>query len=806
MDLGTAFQPPPMAPPAVGDLATNTRITGKLLELLRTGKIDKTQKDPYEDEKALLKFFEECKKEALDNRWVHERSWWRNLLYFLGRHWIYYDTSRGQWMDKRLAKWIPRPVTNKIAEVHQTILSLFEAVDLIAKARPTGSRPKDISTSEVADKMEPAIRAEHEMSRIQRCADFWLIAVGNVFLHPWWDKFAEDASTLQTFQTCGICGTNNASADVETSGTCETCDMPMARTADASTISSGKGKTDVCSPWEIAFSPGYSDFHEVPYVIRLRWRTKAWVEKAYPELALKLRFDKSSNERSIQLLRSLAVQSDLSANPLALMAGSGLEQGEGIVEYELWQKPNRTYPKGLMMRVMGDTQPELVEDEGQSLPGPLPYMTPQGDAIWPWIHEPYERIGGRVWGRSPLDSIIQKNDQLNQHDSLVQLIVQRTSNPVWLEPKGAEVKKFTGEPGLVVRYNPLIAGGAAKPERIEGSNVPASLNNLRQQYLSDIEMLAGTPDVLKGAKPAGVEAFSAMQLLVERSQSRFGMVLSERGEGYRLWYQIALELERAFGPDERFFAVIGPNGTWQGTQFKKADLMGSIQIVIEDGSQAPKTNLGKRAAVQQLQQLAVLNPQDPDQTYSILRIFGQQELLPSLDADVKSALQEQDAFERWILSPLSQMVPGPPPTDPMTGAPLMGPMGLPLPGATQPMAPSPMLRKPWHSDVIHMSEHRKWALSDAARQMFAKRPDVEQQYTKHMADHEAAQMATLAGQPKFFQMPPMLAAPPGPPGSPTPPPGAPGVGQALSNSNRESGSPADAGREVAQGTEGVARA
>ena len=796
-DLGFALQPSPIGAPDIG--APTPAITAKLLELLRTGGIDKTTTDPYADQGALLKYFNECKDEALENRWIHERAWWRNLLYFLGRHWIYYDTSRGQWMDKRLAKWIPRPVTNKIAEVHQTILSLFEAVDLIAKARPTGNRPQDISASEVADKMEPAIRAEHDMARIQRTADFWLIAVGNVFLHPWWDKFAEDAPTLQTFTTCPYCHHVAASADCQTDGQCPKCDMPMPPEPPRSTLACGKGKTDVCSPWEIAFSPGYTDFREVPYVLRLRWRTKAWVEKAYPDLAKTMRFDKTTNERSIQLLRSLAVQSDLSANPLALIAGGGVEQGEGTTEYELWVKPNRTYPKGLFMRVMGDTHPQIIDDPDQSLPGPLPYVTPQGDAIWPWIHEPYERIGGRVWGRSPLDAIIQKNDQLNQHDSLVQLIVQRTSNPVWLEPKGAEVKKFTGEPGLVVRYNPLIAGGAAKPERIEGSNVPSSLNALRQQYLTDIELLAGTPDVLKGSKPAGVEAFSAMQLLVERSQSRFGMVLSERGEGYRLWYQIALELERAFGPDDRFFAVIGPNGTWQGQQFKKADLMGTVQIVIEDGSQAPKTNLGKRAAIQQLQQLQVLNPQDPDQTYSILRIFGQQELLPALDADVKSALQEQDAFERWALSSASQMMPGPFQVDPMTG--------IPGPGPPQPISPSPMIRKPWQNDAIHLSEHRKWALADAARQMFQKRPEIEQAYLAHMADHEATNMTTAAGQPKFFQMPvlppPLPGAEPGPSG---PPPGAPGVGQALTNSNRESGNPADAGREVAQGTEGIARA
>lgn len=782
LGLGTAIQPPPMAPPEAGP--PTPEITEKLFQLLRTGQIDpKKQRDPYKDNEGLMKTFKEIKAEVLDNRWIYERSWWRNLLYLLGRHWIYYDATRGQWMDKRLAKWIPRPVTNKIAEVHQTILSLFESVDLVAKARPTGNQPKDINAAEIADKLEPAIRAEHEMSRVQRNADFWLIAVGNVFLHPWWDKFAEEASTLQTFSTCPYCQNNTPNAELIATGKCGTCDMQMDPPDEInSMLAGGKGTTDVCSPWEVAPPPGYSDFKEVPYLLRLRWRTKPWVEKHYPELAKKITFDKGSDERSLQLLRSLASQTDVGGNPMALLSGGGMEQGEGIAEYELWMKPTRDYPKGLMMRVMGDKSPVIVEDESQSIPGPLPYITPQGMAIWPWIHIPYERIGGRIWGRSPLDAIIQKNDQLNQLDSLVQLIVQRSSNPIWLEPKGSEVKKFSGEPGLVVKYNPNIAAGNAKPERIEGSNVPASLNNLRMQLLEDINLLAGVQDVLKGAKPAGVEAFSAMQLLVERSQSRFAMVLSERGEAYRAWYQCAIELERTFGPVQRFFSVVGPNGTWQGESFQKADLSGALQIIIEDGSQAPKTNLGKRAAIQQLQQLQLLNPQDPDQQYAILRTFGQQELLPSLDADVKSALQEQDSFERWAVSPNSMPQP----------APMMDPMSGAVVGETLMVPQSPFVRKAWQNDMIHLSEHRKWALADAASELFKARPDLEQVFVQHMAQHEVGVMMSQSGQPRFA--PPIPVQPPA---------GGAGAGQALNNSNRESGNPADAAKETGQGTEGA---
>jgi hypothetical protein len=447
--------------------------------------------------------------------------------------------------------------------------------------------------------------------------------------------------------------------------------------------------------------------------------------------------------------------------------------------------------------VAGDQSPTIVRDETQGMPGPLPYTTADGNPLFTWVHIPYERFGGRIWGRSPHDRIIHKNDQLNQTDSLVQLIIQRMSNPVWLEPKGSEVKKFTGEPGLVVKYNPLLAAGNAKPERIEGSNVPHSVIAWRQQQLIDIETLSGTTDALKGARPAGVEAFSAMQLLVERAQSRFAMVLSERGMGYRQWYKIALEIERAYGPEERFFAVMGPNGTWQNQIFKQSDLTGSVQVIVEDGSQAPKTNLGKRASIQQLQQMGIVNPKDPDQAYTILKIYGETELMPVLDLDVKSALQEQDAFERWSQSAESMMAAQQQGmmsqayatvADPTTGQPMQAP----------PME-TPFVRKPWQNDPVHLSEHRKWALSDTATQLFAQRPELEAPFAAHLAEHETQAMLQSTGMPRFGGAVPMLPGPGQEPGH------GPGAGQALSNSTRESGNPADV-KEVAQGTENIPRA
>lgn len=734
--------------------------------------------DPYQDRAAILQFFKECKEEAYSGRWIFERTWWRNILYILNRQWIYYDVSRNQWQDKRLAKWIPRPVTNKMADTLQAIRSVFDGVNLAIVARPNGDTPRDVSTASVADAYSGPLQEEHQIKKKFSDADFWMIATGNVFLHPRIDKRGESGTVTVALEQCGDCGQAFLPSEILNAGNacpqCKSQNLLGATSPDgapmARKLATGKGETDVCSPFEIAGPTGYASFDDWPYLIRSRWRAKHWWEKNYPALAKTLMFDKMPADRSLQLLKAIPSASEIGTSPLSREGGPDGDLVEGLTEYELWAKPSKTYPKGLFCRIVGDKgQEQILDLPDEPTCCPLPYKTVKDEPLWNWIHIPYERIGGRVWGRSPLDIAISKQDTLNQVDSLILLIVNRVANPVWLEPRGADVKKFTGEPGLVVKWNPLANN--AKPERLEGQNVPASLFTLRQQQLDDIEALTGTYDVIKGAKPAGVEAFSALQLLVERSQSRFTTVLQERGEAFRKWYMLALEIERTYGPQERVFSVMGPNATWTFNHFQQADLSGNVSITIEDGSQAPKTNLGQRAAVEQLRNFGVIQPEtDPDQQYQILKTFGQTNLMPSLDVQVKTALREQDEWERWasevqqvmqpVMGPAGAMV-----VDPATNQPAQ------QPGVSTPM---PGVRMIWNNDQVHIVEHTKWLNSDTVTNLLREKPWLLPYANLFLEQHQQAMMVQ--------QMQSQIVAGGGAQG-----PEAGGGANALSSSNRESG-------------------
>ena len=716
-----------------------------------------TMLTPAYDEKALLDLFDKLKRESTEQRYIFEREWLRDLYYVANRQWIYYHPTRREWVEKRLQQWVPRPVTNKMAEIVQSLRSNLAAINTIPTVRPAGHDTQSMAAAEIADQMIPLIYDEHRMHSGMRENDFWFIGTGNACIQMSWDRDKRTNRVFLPHEQCATCGQILPPQVIVKSGQmCPVCKGRQFKPAlrpDMQPIGEwtafGRGKTTPLSPFEWAFPPNVIRFDELPYIIRLRWRDKHYYEANFPEYVNRIVWEKSPADRSLQLFKSLSTSNDIgTGSQYSFLGSAGGHTVDGVTEYELWLKPTDEFPGGLVLRVAGDKNPILIQSQDEGLPGPFPYKDIDQRPIFPFAHAAYEHMGGRLYGRSALSPLIQKQDQLNQLDSLIQLIVQRMSNPVWVIPEGAGIDQFSGQPGWIMKWNPLAAGGQGKPERLAGESVPNGLFELRSQYLKDIEELSGAFDIIKGQKPTGVEAFSALQLLVERSQSRFGSAYSARGEMLRQWASVALELERQFGPEQRTRIVMGDHKGYTFRHFENAQLQGAITVHIEDGNQAQKTALGERAAIEQANTLRLINPEDPDQRYAILTKFGLSDLVPALDTHVQAALQMQDAFEMW---------------------------------AQQPVGQSPLVVKPWHDPMIHWSERIKWLNTDRMRELMASNVEIEKLITLHLGQLQMLIAPPVQIDPKTGEP---IEQPAGQPGQA--PPGGVGGGRAMGNSNANS--------------------
>jgi len=755
-----------------------------------------------------IEFFDTCKRQAMADRWIFERQWTRALHYLNLRQWLAPFSRTEGWRDARIGKGVPKPCTSKPKEIDQSIRSMFASIRFGVIVRPNGSTTTAITTAATADDLAPLLHDVHQMDVVMNEGDFWLVNLGNTVLHSYWDEDRVYGFIDIPFETCATCQKEYRGDIIANSGQkCPACggtSFVPAKNPDGTPKVEPRPKgapvSEALSPFELAFPLNRPAWAKVPYVIRMRWRSKHEFEEN-PKLAPlipRIQWQKGSSERSLQIFQSLALQNDIPTTRLGNFGPTGSVSSsieDGVAEYELWHRPTNEHPDGLVLRVFQDSDPIVYHDDDQGLPGPIPYKDAKGNPLFTFTHAGYQQVGGRVIASGVHEPVIQKYDQLNRLDSLIEMIAMRTASPQWMIPKGAETAwlgNSPGVPGLILQWNAQTAGQAGRPELIPGIPPDSALMSWRKMILEDIEEATGTYDILRGTKPSGVEAFSAMQLLVEAGQRRFSSAFQARGNLYKDWYGFAIELERQFGPDERTLAVMSPTKSWKFQTFKKADLRGDVTIVVEDGTVTPKTSLGERAAIEHLNQLGFLDKGDADQRYTIFQKFGLTTLVPALDAQVQAALKKQEDFEQWIAAGAWKTIP--PGTNPHD-----------IPGY-------PLKWHRWYDPQIHRSEFLKWANSDKVQQMLAQMPQAEGLLEAHLLIIDQAIIEAATGQavdPNPETEPP--APPPGPPqpgapaGAVPPPPGPPagppprgagrgapppprGAGRAMRNSNQNSAS------------------
>src|SRR5258706_1781666 len=280
---------------------------------------------PTFTDEELLDLWKDIRTESLQNRFMFERQWQRNIWYVLGRQWIEYLSRYDGWRDKRIAHWIPRPVTNKCKETLQAIRAMFTSIQLGVNVRPNGGKPENVSAAATADQLAPVLHERHHMNAVLNEFDFWLIATGNAFIHTLVEyDIRHGVITIQQEQ-CQNCG-NVYGSDKLTGGqpTCPDCsgtqfapavDQATGQPVPPVTKMKGIPTTLVLGPLELAFPNTYPRFEELPYVVRMRWRTKRWVE-THPVLKELLdldtiRWQKSPTDQSLQIFTNLSKYTDM---------------------------------------------------------------------------------------------------------------------------------------------------------------------------------------------------------------------------------------------------------------------------------------------------------------------------------------------------------------------------------------------------------------------------------------------------------------------------------------------------------------
>jgi hypothetical protein len=585
-----------------------------------------------------------------------EWEFFRNLCFAAGQHDIV--RFRGVVRLRKAPDWYPRTFTNKFAEKYRDLLSALLQGRVPIRYLPATDNPEDQGTADVGERVREVIYSEAKIDSKENELGSWFVLTGNAFLVPYYDydpKYGEEEVPKVECATCGTAygaaevAENDVDEDNPVCPECEEMGVDSALTAsptETELLPIGSLCVDVCSPFEIRGDTRVRDYHDWTWFIRLRRYDSSFAKEKWNYQSADSDND-AAGESTFHYLDVLSQISD-SFNPqfgMNAASGGGGDKIPKVTAFEFYELPTADYPEGLCVKRLGNASEGIVEL------GPLDTEfgagIRKGKKFLPLAFLGAEVQPGRFWRKSPLSDAIPLQTFRNMVERAIKLEFQRMANSIWLNPKGSGVTQFTGESGQIFTYNPLTLGGTtiAKPERL-----PPQLNHLQMmvemlKFIDDaIERVTGTYFLQGGDAPPGVTAASALSLLDERAKKAMSPLVREWAKGFLDFDQIALEIARKHWTDQRIRTICGRNMKYQTASFTSADLQGAVNMDIDYESMFPKSHASEMAEIQQLIQGMVINPQDQQQKFQILKAAGQTKLLGSIDLDIEQAQKEQANF------------------------------------------------------------------------------------------------------------------------------------------------------------------
>ncbi len=617
---------------------------------------------PSEDVEGLATRIEQFYKADSTTKMQLTGNFQRNHLMLDGKQWLVKnngaDTGR-MWSELKVTdanRYIPRPTTNYLFDAYQTIKSYLVQHRPRSTVRPNTDTFKDKQAAKLAE-----LVAECNWERLKEEMNYEYAAgcgflYGTVLKKDYWDTTALMMAKVPRMaeqpiiepQTGGILGYEEREVLDPATGETVYDDIPL-----------GDANTDIIEPYRIALDPLARDLN-----LTCRWlmeygiQSMDWTrqmfdrqEPGYTGLVDQVQPEQRLSD-SMQRFFDLRTSSGVKGGTGGLNngGGDGSMIDNCVVVKEYYERPSMNFPKGRL----------IVVANGVTLyAGDSPYEGDEAGDWHPYSEFRYEVVPGRFWGKTPFDDATELQKRLNSIDATVILTRKTMAIPQKLIPKGSGIKKgeWTGRPGQNIEYRT-----GEKPETVPSAGVDGQVFQERAQVLEDLKQITGAIDILKGDRPPGVTAASALEMLYEVGTGKLKPMLDR----WKLFIessqkkQLKLIARKYKEPREQFIKMLmAKNKSLPRQSIEKfigEDLHDNCNIRIEAGSNIPKLESTKKANLLQVAQLGALQLESPENRMKFLEEMGITGYSQDVSPDVKRAEYENDVMDNVVNDPSIQPV------------------------------------------------------------------------------------------------------------------------------------------------------
>jgi hypothetical protein len=613
---------------------------------------------PSEDVEALAQKIEAFYKADSGVKSQLAWHWERNHLMLDGKQWLVYDSTSqtgGLWKQLKPSKaneYIPRPTTNYIFDTYQTLKSYLIKNKPRSAVKPNTQTNKDKMAAKIGN-----LCIESNWERLKETYNYeyaaaCLVTYGTVFKKSYWDTTALMMAKVPRMEVQPILNpmTGEPMGQKEVPSIDPESGQPL-----YDEIPLGDVNTAVVEPYRMSLDPLATDLHNARWVMESSIQPLDLVKELYdkeePGYTGKAQelLQESNMPGSMQRFYQLKNSSGVKA-PTANVGSDGVDKlpENMVVVKEYYERPSMQFPKGRLIVVANGVTLYAADSpcEGPDLGDWHPYS----ECRW-------ELVPGRFWGKGPLDDSVEIQKQINSIDAVIVLVRKTMAIPQKLIPLGSGVQKgeWTGRPGQEIFFRPDASG--VGPSVLPPVGVDEQVFQERAQRLEDLKQVSGAIDILKGDRPPGVNAASALNLLYEVGTGKLFPILDRwkvfvEGDQKK---QLRLIAKNYKEPRPQFIAMLRMKNTELSpesiNQFIGQDLYDNCNVVVEAGSNVPKLQAAKQAALEQAAQTGVLALEQPGNRMEFQRQMGITGFDNDVGPDTKRAEWENDLLENVLASP-----------------------------------------------------------------------------------------------------------------------------------------------------------
>ena len=526
---------------------------------------------------------------AQEERLHHEIQWYKNMSFYMGRHWVVWSNKRQSLVD--LAQdpgWRVRMTTNYALNFVQS------KVALLLKNKPifnVYSMTDDMSDREGAKMAQQLLdfiwKNENVNDEIKKMAHHGSI-YGSGFLKSFWNL--DKGPVIE----------DPESGDV----------FPM-------------GDVDIkcISPFEIYVDPEATS----PFIRDLKWLIHAYritkeefVERYGYEPTIESVEEHGLERQYLNLVKSTG---HVDQQP---MGGQTETLEEFVTIKEYYENPSTLHPKGRFI---------MFNLDNIIYTGDLPYgkiPVSKFDDLF---------VPDRFWGMSTVEQIMPLQVEYNRTRSQILENRNLMSNPKWVAPRDAiqDIDTISAEPGEIIYYNAIQ--GIAPPAPMSMPSPPPYVFDQEDRILQDMMAVSGISDVnLRSAPPQGVESGRAMAILAEKDETRMVPTIQSWENAISYIGKCVLEMAKTNYTDDRAIRVAGADNTARLLYMKGTDISSPEDVEVTIGQGLGFSRLARIELLLEMYDRGLLR--DPNKLLNLLEFGDDKDLYEEENMDRNNAALE----------------------------------------------------------------------------------------------------------------------------------------------------------------------